>query len=128
MNSLSWFLYIVDVVGSLGGALSFFTGFMFIAVLTFALYGAANRSFSQSYPELASSKKEAVIAKNVFASLPKYIKITIVMVLFDTLIPSTRTLYMIAGSEFSEDAIMSETGKRVQDAINKKLDEYLTEK
>jgi len=51
----------------------------------------------------------------------------IFVICLEIIIPSTKTMYLIMGSEVGEEVIKSETGQRVQDAINKKLDEYLGE-
>lgn len=127
MNSMSWFLYLADVIPPIGTAL------MFVAVgsmiFMFAVAGAAvmNDDLATKYPSV--SKKEAAEADVAFSFLKqgKWWAFIIIIMLVGTLIPSQKAMYLIMGSEVGEAAIASEPGQRVQDLINKKLDEYLGE-
>ena len=127
MNDLSWFLYLADVIPPIGHAR------MFIGVgsvlFMFAVTGAASMDadLAEKYPNV--SKKEAARADVAFSFLKRGHRwaFIIIIMLVGALIPSQKAMYLIMGSEISEEVINSETGKRVQKAINKKLDEYLGE-
>ncbi len=125
MNNLSWFLYAVDVISATD---VFFRGAAIIslfAIVPLIISGFAFRDFAtydkEKHDNLMSSSRKC------FNWIPKLAVITVIFMLAATLTPSEKTMYMIAGSEFGEDMAQSETGRRVKDAINKKLDEYLSE-
>lgn len=126
MNNISWFLYWVDVVGSLGtiiGIIGVVGSVLFIVSL---LIGAMMKSSSTVCPECESSKREAARAKAIFKLVNKKTLFIFGVIFFlEAFIPSTKTMYLIMGSEVGEEIVSSQTGQRVQDAINKKLDEYL---
>jgi hypothetical protein len=121
MNKLSWFLYAVDVVGSLREFLVAAFIIVFIGILLTLVFGHMVIDTSQYGDEKKASHKklnEALIKPIVVAMLISF---------FTVFIPSQKTMYLILGSEVGESVVMSETGQRVQDAINKRLDEYLSE-
>lgn len=117
MNSLSWFLYAVDVFASLE-VISEIT-------LIVCLTGLLMLPLIVSTAPRAKEDKEGFhnkckkIAKTTF----KFVAIPALVAV--VLVPSPRTMYLMLGSEVGEEVAMSETAKRVQDAVNKKLDEYL---
>lgn len=127
MNGLSWFLYAADMIESLGNKVSIVLFMLIIGIVVAYLTAKANQSWSLIHPDSDGSKKEAALASTILTNISKYIKIFIFLLVVQVILPSERTMYLILGSESVELASMSETGKRVQDAINKKLDEYLTE-
>lgn len=115
MNDLSWMLYLAGVIPSLGetmGVFAFICGVAFIA--TAIIRGSC--PYPEDFPSLMKWSKTTL----------KVLPFAFVLCfLLSAFIPSQRTIYLIMGSELGEEVIQSETGKRVLDAVNKKLDEYL---
>ena len=141
MNDLSWFLYAIDLVNVIG-ALS---AVVMVASLTlYVMFCVARhegkgdvermaRNYTQWKDDDEKKKLVDEVEKitNNQKSYSKWCKVSmttalIAAFLFITM-PSSKTMYLILGSEIGEEAINSETGKRVQNVINKKLDEYLGE-
>ncbi len=98
-----------------------------ITLAAIFIIACINKQMSQEYPDSPESKKELNLAKRLFSILPKLFITVVIFMSLTIIVPSTKTMYLIAGSEIGEGIVVSETGKRVQEAINKKLDEYLTE-
>ncbi len=114
MNSLSWFLYIVDVAVGVGDTISivFWVGLVLVACL-----GVSAVVFN----ECASSEK----AEECVTWIKKVLRVLLVMLCIEVGIPSQKTMYLILGSETGEELVTSETAKRVHKVVNMKLDEYL---
>lgn len=108
MNNLSWFLYAVDTITNVGIVLK-------IAAICLGAPVIISGIGTFSYDHVASK---------VF---PIMLKIFIPILILAVLMPSERTIYFILGSEIGEEVTQSETAKKVHDAVNKKLDEYLGE-
>lgn len=103
MNSLSWFLYFADVVGNVQGLL--ITAAVFAAFVT--LFAIAAFSCEQSY---GGDKDVAKLAG-------RFAKVSVVVctlsALTAALIPTTQTIYLIAGSEAGEAVVTSPEGKEI---------------
>lgn len=56
-----------------------------------------------------------------------HIGIVAMLALVGTIIPSERTIYMMAGASIGKDLIASETGVKVQKLLNSKLDELISQ-
>lgn len=117
MNNISWFLYVVDVLGSLSKILSVLTiGLFTVYIIGWFLYALiGDLEFNEGQGSRWKSNLKTVLV------------VLMIAVPLSIITPNQKTLYLILGSEVGEQVAMSETGKRVQDAINKKLDEYLGE-
>ena len=115
MNNLSWFLYAVDVLGSLGAIANMA---IFVACVAVAVLIVSKTIHSSEY-----DPKEF----KPFIKIKTLIKAISIVALIAIAVPSTKTMYLILGSEIGEEVIQSETAKKVHDAVNKKLDEYLGE-
>lgn len=119
MNNLSWFLYAVDFLSALDTFLTM------IGILSGAIVALIMLSiFACSIEPDEYNNPFVVLVKG---KLRHFISLFFVSIILTTIIPSTKTMYLILGSEVTETAIYSETGQRVHQAINKKLDEYLKE-
>ncbi|MEE8045057.1 MAG: hypothetical protein V3T32_08015 [Thermodesulfobacteriota bacterium] len=118
MNSVSWFLYAVDVLSSsniIATILLFGTAIGF----GFSLFWAkTNKGFGEKDKDYINGLNGARNFKKPF----------FILLFLVPLLPSERTLYLIMGSEISETVMTSDIGKKVSSAIDKKLDEYLAEK
>lgn len=120
MNTLSWFLYLAEVAGNLNWMISMLFITSIIGLFVTGLI------FSWVREDLMHDEEERKIGNNLVKRL---LKITVPLFfttfILGALIPSEKTMYLIMGSEVSEEVIQSETGLKVQEAIQKKLDEYL---
>lgn len=131
MNNISWFLYAVDVlhaISVLAVLVTVFAGLGTAATFMAKVCSSYDERRYQSRDDYSEALKNATYWKDLWG---KYSKIGFVLFCvalpLAMLIPETKTMYLIIGSEVGETVVMSETGQRVQDAINKKLDEYLGE-
>lgn len=116
MNSLSLFLYFVDVLISLSYLLHA-VSMVGIAIFTAFVIGTAI-TCGDFLPH-----DRSILIKKI---KPFAYALGIVMLL-NVVIPSERTMYLILGSELGEEMITSETGQRVFDVVNKRLEEYILE-
>lgn len=116
MNSLSWFLYLADVIPSLGGV------FVLMCVCCIMFYVVGAWIVGMEY-----SDREKVFTPFYRKHRKKVFIFCILFAFIASVTPTQRTMYLILGSETTEAAMNSETGQRVLNAVNKKLDEYLTE-
>lgn len=118
MNSLSWFLYVIDVVGTVSGIFTF---------LTFASAIVALITLIMAVPLMETGDFEGATAVVWRKILIRSVVIFSIFFPLSAVTPSQKTMYLILGSEIGEDVVMSETAKRVRQAVNMKLDEYLDE-
>ncbi len=120
MNSLSWLIYLADVVGNLRAILSAST---FILVIGIAGSGIARFIFWV----------EAGDDQTLQISIQRTLKICVVALLFVAVIsiavPQRSTIMFIAASEFGEEIAQSDKAKNVGNkayqALDKMLSEYL---
>lgn len=94
MNSLSWFIYFADVVGTLS--------------VLFTLVGIVS---------LAVSVVSLIIKEKINSFVAYFAISSAFLFLVATLIPSKQTLYAIAASEIGEEILKSEEGKQVINAL-----------
>lgn len=94
MNSLSWILYIAEVVGNLGTALAILG-----IVGTVAVVGASG--FTGLMGTIDGSKDIKATSANLLLKL----KWTVPMIMISCVVPSTNTVYMIAASQAGEMVI-----------------------
>jgi hypothetical protein len=114
MNSLSWLLYLGEVVGGLKPLFGFTAFGMAFAVGGFALFNGIE----------GSQEKAASIVRR-YAWLPLF------LALIATCIPSTKTIYLIAASEAGEAVVTNpdaiEMMGDLKAIIKKRLKEELGE-
>lgn len=117
MNNLSWFLYLVDVLNGLLGLVIFISVVGFPITVFFQDCRLHRDDPDANQPMCSDLGKHA----------GKVTSIWFLSIFLAIIIPAEKTMYYILGSEMSEEVLTSETAKRVYDAVNKKLDEYLHE-
>jgi len=107
MNNLSWFLYLAEVLNSLGVA-AIFMGFL---ISSFGTLGAVF-----VYQDTSGRTK-----------WPLYLTLTLgpLLIFFSTLLPSKSTMYAIAASELGEQAMESRMGNKAMQAIEAWIDSQL---
>ncbi len=98
MNSLSWFLYLADIIPMLG----FIIGQAVIVVIVLGGIGMAFWFF-------------ATLDDDDFPKPPfkRFFAVVIVMGLIGVLTPSKQTIYLIAGSEAGEYVVTSPEGQEI---------------
>jgi len=97
MNSLSWFLYFAGVVEGIAGVFFFAMGVSIVLIIGSFAYGAFILGDLRELP-VGAEKYYTDIRNNAL----KKVWIPIIICLFAVLIPSSQTLYLIAGSELGE--------------------------
>jgi hypothetical protein len=110
MNTLSWFIYLADVIPSFGGFILTIGGLVLFAGIALVVCYAFDND----------------------GKPPKYWQwITIaplVLMLIGLFIPSKNTMYAIAASELGEKVIRSEIGEKSFKALSIWLDKQIGEK
>lgn len=115
MNSLSWFLYLADVIGNVRGVLILFA-IIFGAVTLFWLFakGCVAADDDESAKKFAHFMR---FAPWIFVSVTFLVAI----------IPSRDTIYLIAGSEAGEAVVTSEAGQEILNDIKEVIQFQLSE-
>lgn len=111
MNTLSWLLYLADVVGSLGKLMS--TGGF--GLFVFALIAA----FISTVSEYEGPFQKPAVWK------PKIMIIGSILLLVSGFIPSSNTVYAIAASEMGEQALNTTTATKTFKALDAWLDKQI---
>lgn len=119
MNSLSWFLYFAGVADGVAGVFFFATAVSIVIILVCFVYGEAAVGDSTGLP--SEVEKYYVGVRN---GALKKVWIPIIICLFAALIPSSQTLYLIAGSELGETAINSPEAKALYEDIRGVIQSY----
>jgi len=105
MNSLSWFLYSIDVLSNIKG---------FLIILVFFLGTGAIAYIGHSFVEGDHPPKWWIVALLLSPAVPL------------TLIPDKNTMYAIGASELGEHVVNSEIGQKAKKAIEMWIDSQLT--
>lgn len=111
MNTLSWFLYLADVINTVQGV------FIFGGVASILFLGAKT-IYVTSFNDMSINRDR----QKPLPSFWKNISLAMLMFALAGLIPSKETVYMIAGSELGETAVTSERGERIMNDIETILD------
>lgn len=108
MNSLSWFLYIADVVSGLGvgmcafGTISLLLGGLFTIPGYLCPWDGEHR-----FEHIKEQKKPYTWLA------PRLVIVGITLILISAFIPSKQTMYQIAASEMGEIIVTSDEAKEV---------------
>lgn len=103
MNSLSWFLYFADVVGNVQGLLIVAAIFS-VFVIVFAALTFGHEQGKYGDKDLAKLARRFAKVSVVVCTLSA---------LTAALIPTTQTIYLIAGSEAGEAVVTSPEGEEI---------------
>ena len=123
MNNLSWLLYAADVIPKLGNMLSGLTLISFLLVAGLIITSLINISEAKNrirydanrtkqwHPEAKQQLVmwRGILRKSVYIGVPTVFLIALVAIAA----PSSKTIYMIAGSEAGETVVTSEQGQAV---------------
>jgi len=118
--SIALFIYLADLCGSISGLCGAICIVCAIVLLICLLTYASNHE--------AYCKTDPNIDKTVF----KYVRISVVTAfvaaLLGTFLPSTNTMYMIAGVEAAKSVTETPEFQKTRQLLNNKLDDLLKEK
>lgn len=93
---------------------------MIIGVTTFLIYGMRYVSWADSYVVDPEKKPNFTFTKKVLLSC-------VSAMVLSAMIPDQKTIYYMGGAYVGVKAVQSETGNKVVEMINKKIDQYITE-
>jgi hypothetical protein len=110
MNSLSWFLYLAEVVPDIG-VLLFTSGTIF--------------GLGSSFYWLMCSTQRNLYGKGQPFYFTKIIPVLIVVFTLGVLIPSEETIYLIAGSEAGVAVVTSPEGQEILNDIHQVIKHQL---
>jgi heme/copper-type cytochrome/quinol oxidase subunit 2 len=125
MNKLTILLYLMDALESM----SMFIWFGIIATAIAAVCTMQVYFAKKFNPSTWRTDQQTVHAKEIENSAKRasfwFIGTFIVLVFLSILIPSTQTLYLMAGSEVGEMAATSERGEQILNKIEMAIDAQL---
>lgn len=126
MNMLTWFLYLADVLGNFSIVLhlAYIFYFVFGAVTYIVMSLSAAGELYEA--EINKAKKARIEFFSKYAR-PRNIVIAIMIMLVANLMPSTKTMYLMAASEIGEEVVMSEYTKNLYEKIDKFLETQLSD-
>ncbi len=118
MNSLSWFLYLADVLPNLGG--------------TFGIIGIVGIVVSLLTGLLATiAYGDGAIESDAYAAIRKtcykVLAGSLISILISAFIPSKDTIYLIAGSEAGEYVVNTPEAQAIIDDIHEVIRHQLSE-
>lgn len=120
LNTLSWMIYFAEVLGGLSSLFGFVFLMLCIGVIAGAIIWAV-KTFN-GYDE--DDAQQATRASNIMKQL---ILFAAGVAFVDLLIPSSRTVYLVAASEMGEQVINTETATKLKKIIDYNLDKIIAE-
>lgn len=118
---LALVLYLADLFESLNAASVTVFGLGVLSVpITLAVTGAKDNSPYEEQPDISRTRQ----ALNFFKS-KVWIYATILIIA--VILPSKKTIYLMAGVSVAEDVALSPEGEKARKLLNKYLDEQLSE-
>lgn len=116
MNSLSWLIYLAEIVRSLDLTLDF--------VRNWSMVVAAGCAVGGAFSLMAEVEKYSIVCWQWFKRILLYIVLPII--LLDVFIPTKQTVMMIAASEFGEEIATSAEAKNIGGKAYQSLDKFLS--
>lgn len=98
MNTLSWFLYLAEVVGKLGSLASLASVVGVICFFGIAFWWGCWQENKENVPQ---------------PPMKPFFIIWIIAIFLSVVVPSKETVYLIAGSQAGEAVVTSETGQEI---------------
>lgn len=143
MNTLSWMLYLSDIISNIS-ILLVLSGIVFTALsLWFFMCGCYNNHMSHEQKvadyyyrkgeELDEEKKKRAANSELYEQrskwwwgfVPRLVPWAVVLFILASVIPSKRTIYLIAASEFGETVATSGPATEIMDALKDQILDYL---
>lgn len=113
MNSLSWFLYLADVIGNVQGLLTTLSLLSGAGLSLWFLFGFIG--IDSDWDTKRDVKRVRV--KELSKSVARFLWVPVVFALPASLIPTKDTIYLIAGSEAGEAVVTSQEGQEILNDI-----------
>ncbi len=131
MNSLSWLIYLADIVGKLQGVSWAF--FAFLILIAGIIFLSTTVNVADDIPSKWSRNyNENTVYPSPSAEGWKKVKYFVFPTLFAAFLavitPASSTIYAIAASEMGEEILKSETASKAQKALNAWLDKQIEDK
>ena len=132
MNSLSWWLYVTDVVTKLNDTLNFILSTIIICtVLAFFINiillvaASDNTSRTRTQKKVDEDVEETwEFTKSYWFKLFSHWWLVAIFYILAAIVPGEKTMYLILASEAGENVLESEEMTRIRKIINNKLDEF----
>ena len=122
MNSLSWLIYAAAVLPNMATMVGMFILVSCAVVMVFALI-----QYIGVCDAVSSGTEDKSIAKGSLKKTAKTVAITMVLTFIVVgVVPDSKTIYMIAGSEAAEAVVSSEDGQEVLADIKEIIQLQLT--
>lgn len=123
MNSLSWFLYLADVIGNVQGLLVTLSVLSGTGLFLWFLFGFIGIDSDWD----AKRDVKRIRVKELSKSVVRFLWIPVMFALPASLIPTRDTIYLIAGSEAGEAVVTSQEGKEILNDIKEVIQYQLGE-
>lgn len=91
-----------------------------LGVITFVIYGARYISWADSYDPEPQHRPNFSFTKKVLFSC-------VAAIIIGSAMPDQKTVYYMGGAYLGVKAVQSETGNKVVEMVNKKIDQYIAE-
>lgn len=114
MNTLTWFLYFADVIPALGKA------FALLSIPT--LLGSFSLLIGFLMTSSPGNEEENEVVKKM---LKTFLPVGLICLLLSIAAPSTKTIYLMMGSEAGEAVATSEQGKEILDDVRQVIKDQL---
>lgn len=121
MNTLSWLLYVADVIPNLGVAFGLSAFFIAVGVLIAIVVGAHKRDFAYGEDE----KQKWQDGYDLQRKALRFAWLVPLLVFCAVLLPGKSTIYMIAASEMGETVVTNPEVAEIFDAMKAKVKDYL---
>lgn len=119
MNTLSWLLYVAEVIPNVGVAFGLMAFFVGLSIAIACVVGAYKRDVA------FNDKDEWQSGYDLQRKALRYVWAVPVLVLLSVLTPSKTTIYMIAASEMGETVVTNPEANEIFDAMKARVKEYL---
>ena len=117
MNNLSWLIYAADVLPKLAATMTFISLVLCVVLMFISMFTLHEYEYK--------SEKEQRAAKRRLRFCFVTALVCLFVIIAAQFIPSTDTIYLIAGSEIGEVAVVSERGQELLNKVNSVLDAQL---
>lgn len=125
MNSVSWFLYLADVAGSLKETIIPLGGIILFASVPLTICGIAIHAGNHSWVPQADKDLWEARRKNCAKLARTMVPVGLALLIFAALIPSKSTMFAIAASQVGEQVVQSEQVQGIASDATKALHQWI---
>jgi lysylphosphatidylglycerol synthetase-like protein (DUF2156 family) len=127
---LVWLVYGISLLTPIGSLFTFIVAICICTIVALLVYRGAECSQEDWYKE-DKNKKQAEKAVWAMNRIKTALKVLIPCLIVMTFLPAPKTAYMMVGAyaaqKMAENGKVQETGGKVLELINQKLDSYIDE-